>query len=434
MVAAFVLLVFIHSACAAQSRSAVGDWQGNLTFRGADMPVRVQIQSVEEPARATIDIPGMLLAWEPVAARPAEDGFELEFPFGLGWLALKVQDRKARATKELAGDTLSLSLERAPPPAFKTRDVEFRSGETTLAAKIVLPPGRGPHPGVVLLHGSGRQGKDSWQYRSWADLLVRQGLAVLYYDKRGVGESGGDYDAGLRQLADDGLAAVQFFRAQPEVDSRRVGLKGASQGAWLALDIAGEPGDVAFLILVSAASGTPRDQELQKIEYGMRSGGRSAEEIEDALAYTGLYFYVARTGNGWDLLAQEIERAKNAGWGQHVDQPRSLSDLAWWRDNHDFRPATAFNDFNRPVLLLYGGADWITPAIENAEKLRSSFGNPQKVDIHVFDDADHRMEVPAGRNSDGIWRWPGVAPGLRSVIGSWLQEKVLQQHHQKKEN
>ena len=77
-------------------------------------------------------------------------------------------------------------------------------------------------------------------------------------------------------------------------------------------------------------------------------------------------------------------------------------------------------DLELPVLSLYGGADWISPPVENAEKLRGLFKAPDRVTVHVFPDADHRLELPSGTDSSGQWQWPRVAPDLESVVIDWL--------------
>ncbi len=386
------------------------------------MAIRLHVEPAGDSIRATLDIPSLLMAWEPLPAIVTGGGVEVELPFGLGPMSIDPTGDEVHARKPLADDTLTLRLDRADPPPFSREDVRFRSGGTSLAGSVLTPPGNGPHPAVVLVHGSGRQGRDTGIYRGWADFFVRRGFVVLYYDKRGVGESGGEYGAGLRLLAEDGLAAVEHLRARPGVDPARVGLKGSSQGAWISKQVASTAGDLSFLVLVSAAADTPRDQEMQQIEYGMRDDGRDEDLIQDALAYMGLYFYVARTGEGWDLLESAVERAQAEEWGQYVDQPETLEDLDWWHENHAFQPAEVVAELAVPVLLLYGGADWITPAIENAEKLRSLFPSPERVEVHTFPRADHRLEVEAWLDEGGAWNWPQIAPGAREAVTEWLRE------------
>ena len=405
---------------ATQSPAFSGHWEGALSLRGAQMPVRIHLEYDADTLLATLDIPSLIMAWEPIPATPTNNGARLDFPFGLGELVVELKGDEAHAAKAIGEDTLALNLTRALPPPFRREDVHFTSGGTKLVGTLVAPYGDGPHPAVVLLHGSGRQGMHKWEYRSWADLLARQGLAVLYYDKRGVGSSEGEYGASLRQLADDGLAAVRYLRSQPEVDPRRIGLRGLSEGAWVAEQIAADLNDMAFLILISAAAGTPRTQEFQKIEYGMRSDGRSEAAIEDAMAYMGLYFYVARTGDGWALLEEAIRRAQSEEWGQYVDQPRSQADLAWWHENHAFQPASVVESLDLPVLMLYGGDDWITPPVENGNKLKHLFPSPERVELHVFPGADHRLEIAAGRDTKGLWQWPRNGATMQHTVAKWL--------------
>jgi pimeloyl-ACP methyl ester carboxylesterase len=410
---------------AAQENPALGPWEGVLEHRGAEMAIRLEVSAGGDAPSATLDLPGLIMAWEPVPTTATDDGVEVELPFGLGVMPIEPEGDQVSARRMLGGEALTLSLRRSQPPPFTREEVGFPSHGARLAGLLVLPDGEGPHPGVVLIHGSAPQGLESWSYRSWADLLVREGLAVLLYDKRGVGRSEGDPDASLAQLADDAVAAASFLRARPEVDGRRVGFKGSSQGAWLAELAADELGDVAFLLLVSAAAGTPREQELQQIEHGMRADGLPERLIEDALAYAGLYFYVARTGNGWEELERAIERARVEPWGQYVDQPRSLDDLDWWRDNHDVQPASVAGELRMPVLLLYGGADWITPPVENAEELAGLFPDRSLVEVRVLDGADHRLERAAGPDAEGRWQWPRVAPEVPTIVSAWLEAHRL---------
>jgi uncharacterized protein len=116
-------------------------------------------------------------------------------------------------------------------------DVRFRSGKATLAGTLTIPPGAGPHPGVVYVSGSGDTLREEAQWLQ--GLFVSRGIAVLAYDKRGIGQSGGTYtgslasDDTIRTLAGDAAAAARFLAAQKGIDSKRVGFYGLSQGGWI---------------------------------------------------------------------------------------------------------------------------------------------------------------------------------------------------------
>jgi dienelactone hydrolase len=115
----------------------------------------------------------------------------------------------------------------------------FRSGDVELAYVLDRPAGRGPHPAIVIGHGSGRVRKED--QGELAARFVGAGFAVLRYDKRGVGESGGVYlgvgTANSAQmiplLAGDMAAAATHLRTLLDVDARHIGLAGASQAGWI---------------------------------------------------------------------------------------------------------------------------------------------------------------------------------------------------------
>lgn len=141
----------------------------------------------------------------------------------------------------------------APPlPAF------FTNGDVRLAFTLDLPSGAGPFPAVVLGHGSGRTTREFLRFQAaqWTAL----GFAVLRFDKRGVGESGGQYvnvgtadsPSVFPRLAGDIAAGVRFLRTRPEIDPTRIGLSGWSQAGWI-LPIASRElgGAVRFLVIMS---------------------------------------------------------------------------------------------------------------------------------------------------------------------------------------
>src|SRR6187200_3314781 len=124
------------------------------------------------------------------------------------------------------------------PPAPATQPIELtvQSRGATLAATLQLPTtGRAPFPAIVLAHGSGRTTRD--QMRWMAEPLLSMGLAVLTYDKRGVGGSTGTYvNVGTARsievfgdLSDDALACVAALKARKDIDASRIGLGGNSQ-------------------------------------------------------------------------------------------------------------------------------------------------------------------------------------------------------------
>src|SRR5262249_54344925 len=145
------------------------------------------------------------------------------------------------STKPLAIDLATGAFGPAPAQTGQRLDVRqyevrFPNGKTTLAGTLTMPPGAWPHPAVVYVSGSGNTLREE---SHWLDgLFVSHGIAVLAYDKRGVGQSGGVCPGSLASettiatLAGD-AAAARCLSALPGIDRGRVGFYGISQGGWI---------------------------------------------------------------------------------------------------------------------------------------------------------------------------------------------------------
>jgi dienelactone hydrolase len=171
--------------------------------------------------------------------------------------------------------------------AYKQTDVTIPANGAQLAGTITEPPGAGPHPGIVIVHGSETGERDF--YDVWVGVYASLGLAVLTYDKRGRGSSSGRYPGefptsdALATYADDAGAALAFLARRPAVDPKRVGFHGGSQGGWtVPLAIQRHPG-AAFAVLVSAPATTVDQTDLWA---GYTNGGQSLPSVplEEMLA------------------------------------------------------------------------------------------------------------------------------------------------------
>lgn len=407
--------------------SPLGHWEGELRFRGDVWPLRVHLSRQGDSVAAALDLPELGMAWQPTPARLRGDSLSLEVPFGLGTLTGVPRGDSLHAHRVTSsGDTLRLAAARGPAFPMVREEVRFRNGPATLAGVLVKPAGGGPHPAVVLVHGSAAQGRGSWGYRSTADFLVRNGYAALYYDKRGVGESTGDWmrtsfpDVG--DLADDLVAAVRFLEARPDVDASRTGIFGGSQALWVGALAASRSEGIDFMVMRGAPAVTPAEQEIQRVRHTM-AGEFDTAAVREALEHTRLYLSVVETGEGWDRLRASVQRVRAAPWAEHVLQADAEDDLHWWRRNHDVDPAPLLRSLRVPVLLLYGEDDTVVPPRENAPEMRRLLSGTD-LTVVTFPRASHAVEVPAGPDPSGRWRFPRKAPGYFDAIRSWLGSRV----------
>ena len=141
-----------------------------------------------------------------------------------------------------------------PRPAASTAG-HFANGDVRLSYQLDLPARTGRVPAVVFGHGSGRLDKSSCRY--FSGRFQQIGFATLCFDKRGVGQSGGEYvnvgtfdsEQVFADLAGDIAAGVRFLRGHAEIDASHIGLVGSSQAGWI-LPLAARAANPAFMVLV----------------------------------------------------------------------------------------------------------------------------------------------------------------------------------------
>ncbi len=319
----------------------------------------------------------------------------------------------------------------------RTRDegISFRQGDARLAGTLITPEGAGPHPAIVLLHGSGPLTRHS--FGPYARFFNSLGLAVLVYDKRGTGGSTGrrlDASTGTPEtlwpahypddLLADALAALRFLQGRPEIDSRRIGFWGSSEGGMLATQAAARTNDVAFAINSSGFMGPLWKTILYQGEAMMRAAGKPEAEIAEASAFNRFWMDVARTGEGYDeFLARRdaIIRSGRTGWFFYMNGAfSSLAQMRWaWDHILTFDSLPALARVRRPVLGLFGRSDVLTDAAAASADMRRALalGAARDVTVRIIPNASHSlMETPSRR---------GMAPGVFDILRDWLQARAF---------
>jgi pimeloyl-ACP methyl ester carboxylesterase len=145
---------------------------------------------------------------------------------------------------------------------MQEQEIRFTSGEIELAGTIALPGSDGPFPGVLFIAGSGQVDRNDnhkkIRINAFYDIshhLAHNGIASLRYDKRGVGQSDGDYwAAGFYDRVQDALAALQHLKHRKDIQPEKIFILGHSEGSFIAIRLAGSKADVAGIILLSGAA------------------------------------------------------------------------------------------------------------------------------------------------------------------------------------
>jgi dipeptidyl aminopeptidase/acylaminoacyl peptidase len=260
-----------------------------------------------------------------------------------------------------------------PPPTTPTERLGVRQYEVripapgaVLAGTLTLPPGPGPFPAAVYVSGSGPTLREE---SHWLDsVFVSRGVAVLAYDKRGVGQSSGRYPGSLASaatiglLAGDALAAARFVAGQPGIDRARVGFYGISQAGWIIPQAAVRAGGaVSWAVIESGPLVT--QGESDSFYDVVQSAGSIAEAEAQAQALG---------PSGYDPAPWVRQLAIPVLWlygGDDRNQPtgRSMQLLRGLAAGHDFEtalypgaPHSLFDRAGFPDGLFARVAGWLT--------------------------------------------------------------------------
>lgn len=299
--------------------------------------------------------------------------------------------------------------------------VEFQNGDVTLAGTLYTPTSTGPHPAIIFIHGSGDDSRDN--YRFYADLMARNGIAALIYDKRGVGASTGSWkQSPFSALADDALAGLRFLRNHRSVDPERVGAWGGSEGAVIAPWIASRSSDVAFVIMQAATGVKFAEQNLYQNEQRIREHTDSEDEIARGLQIIQLQAQYARTGEGWQSYADAKQAAHAYPWSSALG-PVISADSWWWtwyRTKLDFDPIPVIERVRVPVLAVWGEHDRLVPVTRSRTAIEDALerGGNRDVTCIVYTDADHSIQV------DRTFHGLGPDPRYLSDLTHWVHERM----------
>jgi len=307
----------------------------------------------------------------------------------------------------------------------KTESIEIRNGDVVLRGELFLPTTKGRHPAIVLAHGSGPATR---HVGMWNVFFVRLGMAVLSLDKRGAGESTGDFrTASMDDLASDWLAGVAFLKSRSDIDPRRIGVHGSSQGGWTAPLMAARSSDVAFVI-VRAGSGTNlADTMLHEIEWSARESGMREEEISEGMvAARAAMAMIARGASTAEYDAATSPYRSHPSWSDvfwPIDEtPRGRN---WIRLNAAYDPIDSIYRIHVPILWFLGDKDHNVPTEVSAPRLRQAFeaaGN-RDATVIILPNAGHAfLSSPTGNNKE-FAKQSHFVPGYWDAMEQWLQAR-----------
>ncbi|HYD02530.1 MAG TPA: alpha/beta fold hydrolase [Phycisphaerales bacterium] len=426
-----------------------GAWDGTITL--PDGSTLSFILNVEGTRSATIAIPEQGLTESPlseVAIDTAAMVFKLAIPSAPGdaspsWSLTPAADLStAGGTMRQSGLTLRVDLKRPapgavagpkrpqtpkPPFPYTTREVSYESFDgAVINGTLTIPAapaesGHTPvgaatrtHPCLLFISGSGIQDRDETIFNHkpfaiLADALARAGIASLRVDDRGFGGARDPLGkaATTDTFARDAAAGVEFLARQAEIDPRRIGLLGHSEGGLIAPAVAAaHPSSVSCIVLL-AAPGVPGSEVLERQMIAiLRAGGASQRQLDlaearqkttlsailagdRAAARASVRAGIAETNSVTGQPALEGDELESA-----IDSAMQTLESPWMLHFLTRDPRSALRKTTCPTLVLNGGKDAQVVASQNVPEVVKALlesGNTH-VTVRVFPHLNHLFQ------------------------------------------
>lgn len=288
--------------------------------------------------------------------------------------------------------------------------VYFQSGEETIEGILIRPHMKKNTPAVVFQQGSGNHSFDGVEKEAWGphkfyieDLLLEKGYAVLYCNKRGLGNSTGNWRKNsLQGRANDAYAAVKHLKTLDFINPDRIGVAGHSQGGWVAQIVASQHEDVAFVLALA----------------GPTVGVKEQTGSNDSL------FYLCKgySGKKLDKKMKRNRFRRNLGYG--VGKLFGfIGEARFWYLIANYNNDEVLKAINCPTLLLFAEYDINVDPEQNIRHFNKVFDNnpPDNFSIKVMKGGQHAFYLVKNRcvSWEEAMKQP-FDPEFQNEIREWL--------------
>ncbi len=323
------------------------------------------------------------------------------------------------------------------PYPYQEEEVTFAAGDgkATLAGTLTLPQGAAPFAAAVLVSGSGPNDRDETieghkPFLVIADFLTRKGIAVLRYDQRGIAQSTGNYsNATINDFAQDAQSALTYLKSRKEVDGKRLGIIGHSEGGILASQVATHSNDASWLVLLATPATTGERTLLRQSELIARAGGLGEEQILRSLEIDRKAYAAVREEKDAGALQKRLESlVAQSGLGAAMPPAALQAQLKvmstpWFRQFLDYDPEPVIEKIKCPVLALNGDRDLQVDASESVPLLRKAYEASGNSDFTVVEiEGVNHLFQKAQSGSPALYGAieETLAPEVLTSIGNWV--------------
>ena len=393
----------------ASNKNIIGLWQGSLKVQGMELRIVFHVDRDSSGyLKATMDSPdqgakGIVV--DKITVSDDSVSLEVKIIAGGFYGVIQPGDSVISGSWKQGGASLPLDIrpihdvaethhsqEPRPPYPYATEEVSYDNIEAgiTLAGTFSKPNSGGPFPALLLITGSGPQNRDEEllgqkPFLVIADYLTRRRIAVLRVDDRGIGKSTGNFRAATTEdFAGDVRSGINYLKTRSDVNPKKIGLLGHSEGGIIAPMVASRSTDVAYIILMAGPS--LRGAQILSMQDSLISAamGVPTERIVHRLKVNRALFAIVQAESDTTRLRQRIRSAVEqsmaadsvmGGKINREEMEATVNQIVspWFRFFLTYDPAPALEKVTCPILALDGSKDLQVPAEENIKGMELAF-------------------------------------------------------------
>lgn len=340
-----------------------------------------------------------------------------------------------------------------PPFPYRSEEVVYTKNGLQYGGTITIPQNGKKFPAILLITGSGQQDRDETifshkPFAVLADALTRNGFVVLRVDDRGIGNSTGNFATSTSaDFAKDVNASLDYLKSRPEVNDKKIGLLGHSEGGMIAPMVASARKDVKFLVLLAAPGVKIIDLMAEQNAAVMRSAGMSASISESFKSlYTQLVPAIINApdtitaiNNALPILTNWQASVDTAGLHQlgfktpddnrqFLKEQITILSSPWFKYFIHFDPQPYLTKLKKvKVLALNGSKDIQVVASQNLPAIKSALisGKTKNFEVKELPGLNHLFQtcttctVPEYGKLEET-----MAPVVLQTIATWLNQNV----------
>jgi len=458
----FKILIIIFFFQVTNAQDITGQWNGLLKVQ-ENMQLRlvINISKSNNQYSSTIDSPDQGAKGIPVSSTVYENAeLTLKISSIMAEYSGNFSNNEFTGTFKQAGKEYPLTLTREKikkealvrpqepkkPYPYYSEDVVFenKGADLKLAGTLTLPKKEGSFPVAILISGSGESNRNQEimghkPFLVIADFLTRNGIAVLRYDDRGVGKSTGNHRiATTADFSTDALSAVNYLKTRPEIDSKKIGLIGHSEGGVIAPMAASKSKDISFIVLL-AGTGVRGDKVLlEQNKLILKAMGASEVDIKKAKQTNSQIFKMVTTSNDSESLKrelsqfikEEIKKDKSQLEQSVMDEETfikvrtNMVTSIWMQYFLKYDPAPTLEKVKCNVFVLNGEKDLQVAANQNVPAITDALirGGNEKFTIKRYPNLNHLFqECETGAISEYITLKQTFSPTVLTDIKNWIK-------------